>query len=74
MISEREMLHVESDKKISLMMKPQVIVALESTRIQEIAHVMLDERINALPIVNFKHELAGIITMSDILKYVMNLQ
>jgi CBS domain-containing protein len=35
---------------------------------------MLDERINALPIVNFKHELAGIITMSDILKYVMNLQ
>lgn len=73
MISEREMLHVENDKKISLMMKPQVIVALESTRIQEIAHVMLDERINALPIVNFKHELAGIITMSDILKYVMNL-
>jgi CBS domain-containing protein len=52
-------------------MIPKVLVGLHNARIQEIAHIMLQEKINALPIINEKHQLVGIITQSDILKFVI---
>lgn len=73
-LSDRELISTSAAQNIGGIMKPQVIVALESTRIQEIAHLMLAERINALPIVNYKHDLVGIVTLSDILKFVIQLE
>lgn len=46
-------------------MKPQIIISLDSARIQDVAHPMLDEKINALPVVSFYHKLVGIITLND---------
>lgn len=73
LISERDILCGPGKVLVSEAMKPQTIVALESARIQDVAHLMLDEKINALPVVNVQHKLLGIITLSDILKFVVHL-
>lgn len=38
------------------------------TEIREIAHVMLDEQINAIPILDSSRHQIGILTTSDILR------
>jgi CBS domain-containing protein len=73
MISERDILCGVAPHLVSDVMKPQIIVSLDSARIQDVAHLMLDEKINALPVVNFNHKLVGIITLSDILKLVVQM-
>lgn len=73
MISERDILCGATPHVVSDIMKPQIIVSLDSARIQDVAHLMLDEKINALPVVNFNHKLVGIITLSDILKLVVQM-
>lgn len=45
-----------------------VFAATESTDIHQLAHVMFDEHIGCLPIVNEQRELLGMVTRSDILK------
>ena len=52
-------------------MAQKVIVCEEHTSINEISIILLKEKLNALPIINHKKELVGIITLSDILKYVI---
>jgi CBS-domain-containing membrane protein len=52
-------------------MQTKIIVCEENTSIHEIAIVMLREKINALPIINHRRETTGIITMSDILRHVI---
>ena len=49
----------------------KVIVCEEMTSINEISIILLREKINALPIINYKKEIAGIISLSDILKFVI---
>lgn len=71
-LSERELVEAKAISLCSQLMIPKVIVALQSARIQEIAHIMLQEKINALPIVNDQHRIVGIITQSDILKYIIH--
>jgi CBS domain-containing protein len=73
MISERDILCGVTPHLVTDIMKPQIIVSLDSARIQDVAHLMLDEKINALPVVNFNHKLVGIITLSDILKFVVQM-
>lgn len=72
MISDRELSSVIENKTCSDIMINRVIVCEEHASINEIAIILLEEKINALPIVNHKHELTGIITLSDILKFVVN--
>ncbi|MBY0515415.1 MAG: CBS domain-containing protein [Bacteriovoracaceae bacterium] len=73
MISQRDILCAKTARGVSEIMNPQIIVALDSARIQDTAHLMLDEKINALPVVNIHHKLVGIITLSDILKFVIHM-
>jgi acetoin utilization protein AcuB len=46
----------------------KVYAATEQTDIHQLAHVMFDEHIGCLPIVNEQRELLGMVTRSDILK------
>jgi acetoin utilization protein AcuB len=61
--------HSEAVKSIAT---PEVITALPTTEIREIAKLMFEERIGSVPIVSVEGALVGIITRSDILRTVMN--
>jgi CBS domain-containing protein len=71
MISERELLGNLQGKLCRDVMVNKVIVCDEMASVNEIAIILLREKINALPIINHRHELTGIITLSDILAYVI---
>ncbi len=73
MISDREIYfnREEKNKTCSDIMVHKIIVGVEQASIHEIAVMLLTEKINALPIINHKLELTGIITLSDILKFVI---
>lgn len=71
MISDRELLGQIENKLCQDIMIQKLIVCEEHTSINEIAIILLREKINALPIVNRKKEVAGIITLSDIFAYVI---
>ena len=71
LLSDRELVGAKPHSLCEELMIPKVLVGLHNARIQEIAHIMLQEKINALPIINEKHQLVGIITQSDILKFVI---
>jgi CBS-domain-containing membrane protein len=71
MVSDRELSGPLKDKKCSDIMLSKVIVCEENASINEVAIILLKEKINAMPVVNHKHELTGIITLSDILTYVI---
>lgn len=46
----------------------KVFAATQTTDIHQLAHVMFDEHIGCLPIVNEQHSILGMVTRSDILK------
>jgi len=46
----------------------RVFAATETTDIHQLAHVMFDEHIGCLPIINDERQLQGMVTRSDILK------
>ena len=71
MLSDREFTSVTDQKTCRDLMSNKVIVALESASINEIAIILLQHKLNALPIINHKRELVGIITQSDILRYII---
>ncbi len=49
-------------------LQQKVYAATEQTDIHQLAHVMFDEHIGCLPIVNEQREILGMVTRSDILK------
>lgn len=71
MISDREICGVLENKNCEQIMVQKLIVCEEHASINEIAIILLREKINALPIINLKRELIGIVTLSDILKFVI---
>jgi CBS domain-containing protein len=71
LLSDRELIGSNEKSLCEDLMIPKVLVALQTARIQEIAHIMLDEKINSLPIVDDNHVVTGIITQSDILRFVI---
>lgn len=72
MISDRETtLSLENQKCKEIMVK-KIVVCEEKASIHEMAIMMLNFKINALPIINHKREMIGIVTISDILKYVID--
>lgn len=71
LLSDREFIGANLAARCEELMLPKVLVALQTTSIPEIAHILLQEKINALPIVNDHYQVIGIITQSDILKFVI---
>jgi acetoin utilization protein AcuB len=72
-LSDRDMLtHAATGKptkvKISQLMKNPVLTASGHTAIREVCQVMFSQHIGALPIIDDKGELIGMITRSDILR------
>lgn len=76
MISDRDLLKLDlsgvfSFLKAEEVMSTVLIVVGEETSIAHIARVLVEENISALPVVNKKHELTGMISRTDILKAVV---
>lgn len=72
-ISDRDvikMLGKPNATPIKDFMTSEVLTALDFTRIQDIAKIMLHEKFNCLPVINEKHVIVGIITQTNILSYV----
>ena len=58
--------------KLARVMNSRVLSATPTTEIREIAHVMLDEQVNAIPILDSARHLVGILTTSDILRAIVH--
>jgi len=86
MISDRDILKVlaglsnDSDETTPLnlkkstvenSMRQEVLSAQPDTTIREVARTMFEERLGAMPVVDEKQDLIGIVTRSDILRTVM---
>lgn len=71
MASDREFINQNENKLCSEVMLKKVIVADEYASINQLAIIFLQEQLNAVPIINNKKEIVGIVTITDILKYVI---
>lgn len=76
MISDRDLLKLDLSAAFSFLkaeeiMTTVIIVTEEETPLSQIARVLVEENISALPVINKKHELVGIISRTDILKIVV---
>ena len=69
-ISDRSLMLADKSTAILRVMNQKIIAAEANIRLQEIAKVMLDNRINSIPIVDDSRRLIGIITSSDIIRSV----
>lgn len=84
MVSYRDLLHhvpeliTAADKRqaarrrLAEIMTSRVISATPVTEIREIARAMLDERIHAIPILDYNRHLVGILTTRDLLRGIAN--
>ena len=76
MISDRDLLKLDLSGSFSFLKAEEImttvlVVVEEETPIAQIARVLVQENISALPVVNKKHELTGMISRTDILKAVV---
>jgi acetoin utilization protein AcuB len=62
---------VADKKNITDLVRSRVLTASPDTRISEIARIMFDERIGAMPVLDESHQLVGMITRSDILRTIL---
>jgi acetoin utilization protein AcuB len=58
--------------KLARVMSSRVLSATPTTEIREIAHVMLDEHVRAIPIVDNSRHPVGILTTSDIFRAIVH--
>lgn len=68
-VSTFDLLYAQKSQKIEEVMTQVAFVAVENETVKRILNVMIQKRVNALPIVNLDRELQGIITSYDIMKY-----
>lgn len=61
-----------AEHKLAGVMSSRVLSATPTTEIREIAHVMLDEHVSAIPILDSSRHLVGILTTSDILRAIVH--
>ena len=59
-------------RRLAEIMTSRVISATPVTEIREIARAMLDERIHAIPILDYNRHLVGILTTRDLLEGIAN--
>ena len=84
MVSYRDLLHhvpelitagdkrQASRRRLAEIMTSRVISATPVTEIREVAHVMLEERIHAVPILDHNRRLIGILATRDLLRGIAN--
>ncbi len=58
----------EAHTPIATLMKPRVLTATPDTEIRQIARVLIEQHIGAMPIMDYAGRLRGIVTRSDILR------
>ncbi len=58
----------QTDVNIAAVMRSPVLVATTDTDIRHVAKIMTTQRVGAIPVLNEAHQLAGIITRSDVLR------
>jgi len=58
--------------KLARVMSSRVLSATPTTEIREIAHLMLDEHVSAIPILDSSRHPVGILTTSDILRAIVH--
>ena len=73
MVSRRDLIRIDGNPKITDIMAKEVISCFENATLQDISRIMLEQKISALPIINLDYKLIGIVTKSDILKFVSNI-
>lgn len=56
--------------KVEDVMVKRVITVNEDTEVEEVVNILIDKKINRLPVVNEDDKLVGIITRSNILKHI----
>ena len=61
-----------AEHKLARVMNSRVLSATPATEIREIAHMMLDEHVNAIPILDSSRHPVGILTTSDILRAIVH--
>ena len=61
-----------AEHKLAGVMNSRVLSATPMTEIREIAHAMLDEQVNAIPILDSSRHPIGILTTSDILRAIVH--
>jgi len=66
-ISLRELLSAKDDQLVGDIMESHVIYVMEDTDQEEVAHVLEDNDLVALPVVDIHHQLLGIITFDDVI-------
>jgi acetoin utilization protein AcuB len=57
-----------AERKLASVMNSRVLSATLMTEVREIAHAMLDEQVNAIPILDNSRHPIGILTTTDILR------
>lgn len=68
MITSKDIVGVEDDTLIEKVMTKNTITAQESTSLAYIAHLMVWEGIEVVPIINQMNELEGLVSRQDVLK------
>jgi acetoin utilization protein AcuB len=61
-----------SEHKLPHVMNSRVLSATPTTEIREIAHIMLEEHVSGIPILDSSRHLIGILTTSDILRAIVH--
>lgn len=73
LISDRDLLRAGIDNRaLAEVMQTKVLSAAKNTSIRDIAEVMTNYRIGALPLIDGNNHIEGIVTRHDILKAVMH--
>lgn len=68
-VSDRDLIRRDDSLSLQSIMTDEVLTCFEMTRLQDIAKIMLHEKISAIPIINTEYKLTGIITKTDILNF-----
>lgn len=56
--------------RVKDVMNKEVITVKEDTEVQEVVNILLDKKINRVPVVDDENKLVGIITRSNILRHI----
>jgi CBS domain-containing protein len=69
-ISENRADRESLERPIHLIMARKVVVASADTPLWEAAQLMLDNRVGCLPIINLARQIVGILTTTDLIRYI----
>ncbi|MHC4607889.1 MAG: CBS domain-containing protein [Planctomycetota bacterium] len=71
-VSDRDLLRAKGKGKVADVMTRKVLTATGDTKIREVARIMVDERVHAVPVIDAGQKVEGILTSTDVLRCVMN--